>query len=220
MSQTPDDIKIGVLIGGGGRLPALVRWAQQNGSGVEIGPILSYKKISPGLDWAIAQGLDARPWRWADWKARDASRQEYDAALAELLAGQGVELIVLAGWGLLLSPAFLARFAGRIINVHPALLTDTPDPTTTLSDGRTIPVFRGNDAIGLALAAQVDTTGCTVHYVTDEMDVGPVLLRREVPVLPDDTPETLAERIHAAEDALLPLGLALAVARLRAEREA
>jgi formyltetrahydrofolate-dependent phosphoribosylglycinamide formyltransferase len=147
-------------------------------------------------------------------EASGRSREEYDQALAELLDENGIELIVLAGWGLLLSPAFIERFKGRIINVHPALLTETFEKYVTLSDGRSIEVFRGNNAIELALAAGVDTTGCTVHYVTEQMDAGPVLLKQEVPILPNDNFDSLAERIHAMEDRLLPEGIELACQRI------
>ena len=211
MSERPK-VKLAVLIGGGGRLPAIcegvARFDWQPGAVVTL--VLSYKKKSAGLEWAIERSYDARYWRWSQWKAAGQSRAAYDAALADLLVGAGVELIVLAGWGLLLDPAFLGRFAGRVINVHPALLTETFQSQVALADGRTIPVLRGNDAIEQALAGGLDTTGCTVHYVTDQMDTGPILLKREIPILPTDTITSLADRIHAVEDELLPLGIELA----------
>lgn len=207
-------IRLGVLIGGGSRLPGIVAGVKRPDSRAEISLVLSFKKKSPGLDWAIEQGLPARPWRWSEWKAKGYSREEYDLALALVLEENRIDLIVLAGWGLLLSPAFIERFKSRIINVHPALLTETFDSQVTLSDGRSIEVFRGNNAIELALAAGGDTTGCTVHYVTDQMDAGPILLKQEVPILPDDTFDSLAERIHAMEDRLLPEGIELACQRI------
>ena len=213
MGQTRK-VRLGVLIGGGSRLPAIVAGVKKPKSRAEISLILSFKKKSPGLNWAIEQGLPARPWRWSEWKAQGRSREEYDQALAQLLVENRIDLVVLAGWGLLLSPAFIERFKGRIINVHPALLTENFDTHVTLSDGRSIEVFRGNSAIELALAAGVDTTGCTVHYVTEQMDAGPILLKQEVPVLPGDTFDTLAERIHTMEDRLLPEGIELACQRI------
>lgn len=210
----PGKVRLGVLIGGGSRLPAIVDGVKKPKSKAEISLILSFKKKSAGLDWAIREGLPARPWRWSEWKAQGKSREEYDEALAQLLVENGIELIVLAGWGLLLSPAFIERFKGRIINVHPALLTEDFASHVTLSDGRSIEVFRGNNAIELALAAGVDTTGCTVHYVTDQMDAGPILLKQEVPVLPGDNYDSLADRIHAMEDRLLPEGIELACQRI------
>jgi folate-dependent phosphoribosylglycinamide formyltransferase PurN len=207
-------VRLGVLIGGGSRLPGIVDGVNRPESRAEISLILSYKKKSAGLDWAIEQGLPARPWRWSEWKAQGRGREEYDQALAQVLEENRIELIVLAGWGLLLSPAFIERFKGRIINVHPALLTEHFDPQVTLSDGRSIEVFRGNNAIELALAAGVDTTGCTVHYVTEQMDAGPVLLKQEVPILASDSFDSLAGRIHAMEDRLLPEGIELACQRI------
>jgi folate-dependent phosphoribosylglycinamide formyltransferase PurN len=203
-----------VLIGGGSRLAAIYEGSHQPGSLAEITLVLSFKKRSSGLEWAKEQGLEARYWRWSDWKAAGHSRTEYDTSLATLLLEYRIDLVVLAGWGLLLSESFLEKFPGRIINVHPALLTETFEPYITLSDGRSIPVFRGNHAIEEALAAGIDTTGCTVHYVTGLMDAGPVLLQREVPILPGDTYETLADRIHAAEDELLPRAIEIACQKL------
>ncbi|MBN9392982.1 MAG: phosphoribosylglycinamide formyltransferase [Chloroflexi bacterium] len=207
-------VRLGVLIGGGSRLPAIVAGTERAESRAEISLILSFKKKSPGLDWAIERGLPARPFRWSEWKAKGQSREEYDKALAQILEENRIDLIVLAGWGLLLSPAFIEHFKGRIINVHPALLTETFEAEVKLSDGRSIPVFRGNEAIEDVLKAGVDTTGATVHYVTDLMDAGPILLKQEVPVLPGDDFDSLAERIHAVEDILLPEGIEMACQRI------
>lgn len=207
-------VRLGVLIGGGGRLPAIVAGVGRPQSRAEIGLILSFKKKSPGLDWAIEQGLPAQPFRWSEYKAKGYSREAYDHALSHALDTGKIDLIVLAGWGLLLSPAFIERYKGRIINVHPALLTETFESQVALSDGRNVPVFRGNEAIEAALAAGVDMTGATVHYVTDLMDAGPILLKQEVPVLPGDDFDSLTGRIHAVEDVLLPEGIEIACQRI------
>lgn len=206
-------LRLAVLIGGGGRLRAIYEGVQRPDSKGQIALVISFKKESPGLEWARTQGLNGRYWRWSEWRKAGHSRAEYDTALADLLVEHQIDLVVLAGWGLLLQPEFLARWAGRVINVHPALLTPTLEPEVRLEDGRTIPVFRGNHAIELALAAGVDTTGCTVHYVTAEMDAGPILLKREVPIYPHDTLATLTDRIHKAEDELLPQGIEIACLR-------
>jgi phosphoribosylglycinamide formyltransferase-1 len=113
------------------------------------------------------------------------SREARDLAMAGWLSGRGVSLVVCAGYMHLLSPAFLARFPGRIVNVHPSLL----------------PAFPGARAIEDALAAGVESTGVTVHLVDEGLDSGPVLEQREVPVEPR---ETLEQRIHAVEHVLLP----------------
>jgi phosphoribosylglycinamide formyltransferase-1 len=112
-------------------------------------------------------------------------RETRDAVMAEWLAGHGVELVVCAGYMQLLSHAFLERFADRIVNVHPSLL----------------PQFPGTSAIEEALAAGVETTGVTVHYVDEGVDTGPVIRQEPVPVAP---PETLVERIRAVEHRILP----------------
>src|SRR5215831_11329622 len=104
--------------------------------------------------------------------------------MAAWLRGQGVELVVNAGYDRILSPDFVAAFRGRVINVHPSLL----------------PAFGGGmDAVQQALAHGVKITGCTVHVVTDEVDAGPILVQAAVPVRPGDTVETLHARIQAEE---------------------
>jgi formyltetrahydrofolate-dependent phosphoribosylglycinamide formyltransferase len=108
--------------------------------------------------------------------------------MAHWLATRGVEWVVLAGYMHLLRPAFLERFAGRVINVHPALL----------------PAFPGAHAIEEALAAGVPETGATVHYVDEGVDSGPVIVQERIAVEPGDTVETLRERIQAVEHELLP----------------
>ncbi|HEX3454857.1 MAG TPA: phosphoribosylglycinamide formyltransferase [Gaiellaceae bacterium] len=113
------------------------------------------------------------------------SREERDLVMATWLEEHGVELVVLAGYMQILTPPFLDRFPGRIVNVHPSLL----------------PAFPGAHAIDDALAAGVETTGLTVHYVDEGIDTGPVIVQEPVPVEPA---ATLEERIHAVEHRLLP----------------
>jgi phosphoribosylglycinamide formyltransferase 1 len=113
------------------------------------------------------------------------SREERDLVMAAWLEEHGVELVVLAGYMHLLTPTFLDRFPGRVVNVHPSLL----------------PAFPGTRAIEEALAAGVETTGVTVHYVDEGVDTGPVIRQEPVPVEPR---ESLEERIHAVEHRLLP----------------
>jgi phosphoribosylglycinamide formyltransferase 1 len=116
------------------------------------------------------------------------SRDERDAAMRDWLRAQGVVLVVNAGYDRVLSPAFVASFPGRMLNVHPSLL----------------PAFSGGmDAVEQALAHGVKITGCTVHVVTDDVDAGPILLQAAVPVEPDDTPESLHARIQLQEHRIL-----------------
>jgi phosphoribosylglycinamide formyltransferase-1 len=114
------------------------------------------------------------------------SREDYDAELAARISVHNVELAVGAGYMRVLSPAFLERFPA-VINVHPSLL----------------PKFRGLDAVGQTLAAGVGETGVTVHFMVEEVDAGPIISQERVPVRPDDTKESLFERLHPVEHRLL-----------------
>jgi phosphoribosylglycinamide formyltransferase-1 len=114
------------------------------------------------------------------------SREDFDRELATRISAYDVGLVVGAGYMRILSTSFLERFEA-IINLHPSLL----------------PEFRGLDAVGRALAAGVEKTGVTVHYMVEEVDAGPVILQEEVPVPPGDTKDTLLERLHPIEHRLL-----------------
>jgi len=119
-----------------------------------------------------------------------ADRPARDLAMAKALRIHDVELVVCAGYDAILEHAFTRQFEGRIINIHPSLLPD----------------FAGTmDAVAMALHAGVAETGCTVHLVTDDVDQGPILAQRRVEVRPDDTVESLRERIQAEEHAVLPV---------------
>jgi len=113
---------------------------------------------------------------------------EGEARFVAAVSGERPDLVVLAGFMRVLKPGFLGAFAGRIINLHPSLL----------------PKFPGLDAIGQALRAGESSTGCTVHYVTAEVDGGPILGRATVPIEKGDTHDSLAAKVHAAEHELLP----------------
>jgi phosphoribosylglycinamide formyltransferase-1 len=117
-----------------------------------------------------------------------AGRDARDAAMAAWIEARGADLVALAGYMQLLSPAFVAHFRGRVVNIHPALL----------------PAFPGLDAIGQALAAGVATTGVTVHFVDEGVDTGPAIVQREVPVPTDRDRKRLEEAIHAVEHELYP----------------
>jgi phosphoribosylaminoimidazolecarboxamide formyltransferase / IMP cyclohydrolase len=149
----------------------------------------------PALEWAIEQGIETvmvpMP-RMSEADARAAASE----VLAASLQAVDPELIVLAGYMRVLGPAALGALACQVINLHPALL----------------PSFPGAHAVKDALEAGVKMTGVTVHFADGSLDGGPVILQEAVPVLADDTEETLAERIHAAEHQLLPRAVALALA--------
>jgi phosphoribosylglycinamide formyltransferase-1 len=122
------------------------------------------------------------------------SREDLDRQIVQTLQQYDVSWVVMAGWMRIVTPVLIDAFPERIINIHPSLL----------------PSFRGIRAVEQALAAGVKITGCTVHIVIPEVDSGRILIQAAVPVLPDDTPQTLHQRIHLQEYRLLPLAIALA----------
>jgi phosphoribosylglycinamide formyltransferase 1 len=152
--------------------------------GVEVVGVGSDKPAARALDRGRAAGVETAVFPREDFAGRDAR----DVAMAEWIEARGGDLVVLAGYMQLLSPAFVARFRNRIVNVHPALL----------------PAFPGLDAIGQALDAGVETTGVTVHFVDEGVDTGPTILQQEVPVPPDRDRARLEEAIHAVEHELYP----------------
>jgi phosphoribosylglycinamide formyltransferase 1 len=167
---------IGVLVSGEGtNLQALVD------AGLPIAAVASNRAGVPALQRAEAAGIPTRVFELDRYADRDARDRE----LADWLLLRGVDLVVLAGYMHLLTPSFLDRFPDRIVNVHPSLL----------------PAFPGARAVEDALAAGVDTTGVTVHFVDEGLDTGAVIRQEPVAVEPR---ATLLDRIHAVEHRLLP----------------
>jgi phosphoribosylglycinamide formyltransferase-1 len=142
-------------------------------------------------------------------------RDAHDVLLADLLAVVRPDLVVLAGWMLLLGPEMLRRYEGRTINVHPALLPDDGGDRVESSAG-ILPALRGAHTVRDALRLGLPVTGATVHVVIEELDAGPVILQEEVPILPGDDETILHERIKTVEHALLPRAAALMLATVRA----
>jgi phosphoribosylglycinamide formyltransferase 1 len=167
---------IGVLVSGEGtNLQALID------DGLPIAAVASNRAGIRALERAEAAAIPSRVYALEDFPDREARDRE----MADWLLLRGVDLVVLAGYMHLLTPSFLDRFPDRIINVHPSLLPDFP----------------GAHAVDDALAADVATTGVTVHYVDEGLDSGAVIRQEPVPVEPRDT---LLDRIHAVEHRLLP----------------
>ena len=167
---------IGVLVSGEGtNLQALVD------AGLPIAAVASNKRDARAL---ARVRVPTASFELADYDGREAR----DAAMADWLHEHGVDLVVLAGYMHLLTPPFLDRFPDAIVNVHPSLL----------------PSFPGAHAVEEQLAAGVTESGATVHLVDTGVDSGPILAQERVPVLEDDTAETLHERIKAVEHELLP----------------
>lgn len=124
-------------------------------------------------------------------------REDLDADIVEVMRQYEVELVVMAGWMRIVTPVLINAFPNRMINIHPSLL----------------PSFKGVRAVEQAIAAGVKIAGCTVHFVSLEVDNGPILIQAAVPVFPDDTPETLHARIQIQEHRILPQAIALAAAQ-------
>lgn len=182
--------RVAILISGrGSNMMALVEAARTPDYPAEIVTIISSRPDAPGLAWAKAQGLAVRA---IDHKAY-ASREAFDAAVHAALTEARAELIALAGFMRIQSAGFVQKWQGRQLNIHPSLL----------------PLFKGLHPYKQALEAGVKISGCTVHFVTEEMDSGPIIAQAAVPVLDGDTPDALAARILGAEHKLYPHALAL-----------
>ena len=190
-----------VLISGrGSNLQALIDEASSD-LPVRIRAVISNRPNAAGLDRAQKAGIETRTLDHTDFLSRD----DYDDALQSLIDTFEPSLIVLAGFMRILTPAFVNHYRGRMINIHPSLL----------------PAFPGLDTHVRALDAGVREHGATVHFVTEEVDGGPVIVQAKVPVLPNDTPEVLAARVLQQEHTILPMAVRwFAEGRLRLEGNA
>ena len=195
--------------GSGTNLQALLDAAQADSLPAEIAVVVSNRPDSGALRRAAESGIASVSLPLADRKDV-ALRAEHDARLSAVVDAFRPDLIVLAGWMLILGPAFLQRFRGRMVNVHPALLPDDGG-LSVLSSRGTIPTLRGARPVRAALAQGLPVTGATVHYVTEAVDAGPVILREEVVIHPEDDEGSLHERIKAVEHRLLPRAVAMAL---------
>ena len=183
-------LKVAVLISGSGtNLQALIDDCARADAESQIVLVLSNRTDAYGLTRAERAGV---PHRVIDHRAYQ-SRAAFERALSETLEACGVELVCLAGFMRVLTPAFVERWRDRLINIHPSLL----------------PAFRGLDTHARAVAAGVRLAGCTVHFVRPEVDSGPIIVQAAVPVLPGDTAETLAARVLREEHSCLPLAVRL-----------
>jgi len=192
-------IRIGVLISGNGtNLQAILDACREGRIDGEVVVVISDRADAYGLERARRAGVEAIHVDPGDYPTRTA----FDRALAELLLARNVDLVCLAGYMRLVRKPMLTAFPNRILNIHPSLL----------------PAFPGLDAQGQALAYGVKVAGCTVHFVNEGMDEGPIILQAAVPVLEDDTHETLRARVQAEEHRIYPRAVQLfAEGRLRIE---
>lgn len=192
--------RIVVLASGSGTNLQAILGRLHRQDGIEVVGVGSDKTEARALERALQAGVQTSVFLRSDY----ASREARDAAMAEWIASRGADLVVLAGYMQLLSPPFIARYRDRIVNVHPALL----------------PAFPGLDAIGQALAAGVEVTGVSVHFVDEGVDTGPVLLQREVAVPAGGGRAALEQAIHAAEHELYPEAIRMiAAGRVRIDRD-
>lgn len=178
-------LKVGILISGrGSNMAALIAATQAADYPAEIACVVSNRASAPGLESAANAGVPTAVVSHRDHP----DRETFDHALSAELERHGVELIVLAGFMRIFSPWFPARWASRVINIHPSLL----------------PCFKGLRVQQQALDAGVRVAGCTVHFVTPELDAGPIIAQAAVPVLAGDTEEILSARILRQEHRLYP----------------
>lgn len=178
--------RIAVLASGtGSNMDSLIEKSKSGLMGAHVAFVLSDNPDAKALQKARDAGVPAV---LAMPREDGESREDYDARLIEVLQEENPDLIVLAGFMRILTPAFCDAFAGRIINIHPALL----------------PKHKGAHGVRETLAAGDEVAGCTTHFVTAELDGGPIILQASRPVLPDDTEETLVARVLEMEHRLLP----------------
>jgi phosphoribosylglycinamide formyltransferase-1 len=180
--------RIGVLISGrGSNLQALIDAVGRGALDARIALVISNSPAAAGLDRARAAGIETLVLDHRD-RQQFPTRGDYDGALAAALRVRQVSLVCLAGFMRLIGPPLLEAFPHAILNVHPSLL----------------PAFPGVDAQRQALEHGVKITGATVHLVTGELDGGPIVVQSPVPVIEDDTPETLAARVLVEEHRIYP----------------
>ncbi len=174
-----------ILISGrGSNMEAVVRAAQAEQWPARIAAVISNKADAKGLEFAASHGIATAVVANKDYPSREA----FDAALQSVIDGYAPDLVVLAGFMRILTPGFTAHYAGRMLNIHPSLL----------------PLFPGLHTHEQALASGLAQHGATVHFVTAELDHGPMVDQVAVPILPGDTADTLAARVLEQEHQLYP----------------
>lgn len=183
-------VRVAVLISGAGsNMAALLDAAEQPGSPFEVVLVLANKPEAGGLAVAEAKGVATAV---VDHRPFGKDREAHEQAVQTMLEAYAVEVVALAGYMRLLTPFLVGRWTGRMLNIHPSLL----------------PKYPGLDTHARAIAAGDAEAGCTVHLVTEGVDDGPLRGQARVPVLADDTPASLAQRVLAAEHQLYPRVLA------------
>ncbi|PIB52761.1 phosphoribosylglycinamide formyltransferase [Pseudomonas sp. 2995-1] len=185
MSQTCDVVVL--LSGTGSNLQALIDSTRTGDSPVRIAAVISNRSDAYGLQRARDAGIETRS---LDYKAFE-GREAFDSALIELIDAFNPKLVVLAGFMRILSGDFVRHYDGRLLNIHPSLL----------------PKYKGMHTHQRALEAGDSEHGCSVHFVTEELDGGPLVVQAVVPVESDDSAQTLAQRVHTQEHRIYPLAV-------------
>jgi len=199
---SPRKTRVAVLISGrGSNMVALIEAAKDPAYPAEIVLVLSNRPDAAGLARAAEAGIPARAVNHRAFP----DRASFDAALDAELRAADIDLVCLAGFMRIFTPAFVAGWAGRMLNIHPSLL----------------PLFKGTHTHAQALEAGVRLHGCTVHFVVPELDAGPIVAQAAIPVRQGDDPDSLADRVIVQERRLYPVVLALVAggrARLEGDR--
>ncbi|MGE8497602.1 MAG: phosphoribosylglycinamide formyltransferase [Pseudomonas sp.] len=184
----PTACNVVVLISGSGsNLQALIDSIQPGVSPARIRAVICNRAEAYGLERARNAGIDTQVLDHKGFDGRDA----FDAALIQVIDAFEPDLVVLAGFMRILTPGFVRHYAGRLLNIHPSLL----------------PRHKGLHTHQRALEAGDSEHGCSVHFVTEELDGGPLVVQAVVPVLSDDTPESLAKRVHIQEHQVYPMAV-------------
>ena len=197
------DLRLGILASGrGSNLQAIIDAVEAGSLHARIALVLSNKREAQALERARRHGLPEVFLDPAPFAGRPDSREAYDHAVLDALQKHDVELVLLAGYMRIVTPVLIHAYSNRIMNIHPSLL----------------PAFPGLDVQHKALDWGVKLAGCTVHFVTDRVDEGPIIIQAAVPVLDGDTADTLSARILTEEHTIYPKAIQLYVAgRLRVE---
>lgn len=161
---------------------------EANIDNANIAAVISNRADAAGLAWASSRGINTLSLNHRDFD----SRESFDLAMIEKIDAFDPDLVVLAGFMRILTPAFCRHYQGRLLNIHPSLL----------------PAFTGLHTHERAIEMGCKLAGCTVHFVTEELDNGPIVAQAAVPVLPTDTPDTLANRVLACEHKIYPQAVA------------
>jgi len=174
-----------ILISGqGSNMQKIVETCLADRCAADVLAVISNRPLSTGLKWASERGIATHVVSHSDFS----SRNEFDAALSAVIEQYSPDYVLLAGFMRVLTPEFVQHYAGRLVNIHPSLL----------------PAFPGLHTHAQAIAKGVQAHGCTVHFVTPVLDHGPIIAQGVVPVMSDDTPEALAERVLAVEHVVYP----------------